>query len=95
MWHLADAWARRSEPNIVLVHYDDLSADLAGEMRTLAALLEIAVPEQAWPTLADAATFRRMRASAEQDDRLHRPPSVSKSRAAFFRRGSPGPTGNC
>jgi aryl sulfotransferase len=37
------------------VHYDDLSADLAGEMRALAALLEIAVPEQAWPTLADVA----------------------------------------
>ena len=30
MWHLADAWARRDQPNIVLVHYDDLSADLGG-----------------------------------------------------------------
>lgn len=26
MWHLADAWARRREPNIVLVHYEALEA---------------------------------------------------------------------
>ena len=32
MWHLSDAWRRRHEPNIVLVHYADLSADLAGEI---------------------------------------------------------------
>jgi len=31
MWHLTDAWARRGEPNIVLAHYDELSADLPGE----------------------------------------------------------------
>ena len=35
MWHLSDAWARRGQPNIVLVHYQDLSADLDGEMRRL------------------------------------------------------------
>ena len=86
--NLADAWARRSEPNIVRCTTTTLSADLAGEMRVLAALLEIAVPEQAWPALADVATFRRMRSSAGQHDRLHRPPGVLKRRAAFFRRGS-------
>ena len=95
MWHLDDTWARRSDPNVVLVHYDDLCADLAGEMRGLAALLGIAVPERAWPALAEAATLRSMRAGAEAGDRLHGPPGVLKSRAAFFRRGSPGPAGNC
>ena len=33
MWHLSDAWARRGEPNVLLVHYDDLLADLEGQMR--------------------------------------------------------------
>ncbi len=51
MWHLADAWARRDEPNVLLVHYDDLSADLDGEMRRLAALLGISVLEETWPAL--------------------------------------------
>ncbi|MCU1430625.1 MAG: Sulfotransferase protein, partial [Actinomycetia bacterium] len=51
MWHAADAWARRAEPNVVLVHYDDLSADLEGQMRRLATLLDIKVDDQVWPRL--------------------------------------------
>jgi len=39
MLHLSDAWARRTRPGVVLVRYDDLSADLEGEMRRLAELL--------------------------------------------------------
>jgi aryl sulfotransferase len=88
MWHLRDAWGRRDEPNIVLVHYDDLSRDLEGEMRRLAAVLEISVPDQTWPYLVGAATFEHMRARA---DRLA--PDVSgvlRDRAAFFRRGTSG-----
>ena len=87
MWHLSDAWARRSEPNVLLVHYDRLSADLDGEMRRLATQLEIAVPEQSWPRLVRAATFDKMRADAEQ---LVPGGGVLKSSAAFFRRGRSG-----
>jgi aryl sulfotransferase len=39
MWHFSDAWARRHEPNVLLVHYDNLSADLAGQMRQIGARL--------------------------------------------------------
>lgn len=88
MWHLSDAWARRNEPNVVLVHYDDLSADLEGEMRRLAASLEIAVPEQRWPELVLAATFEHMKAHA--DVVIPDPAGVMKSSAAFFRRGASG-----
>ena len=87
MWHLSDAWARRGEPNIVLVHYDDLSADLGGEMRRIAGRLGIAVPEQAWPGLVEAATFEHMRAAAEQ---FVPAAGILKSSAAFFRRGTSG-----
>ena len=87
MWHLSDAWARRGQPNIVLVHYDDLSADLDGEMRRLAARLGITVPPQTWPGLVRAATFGSMRDNAE---RLTGPPGIIKDSRAFFRRGSSG-----
>ncbi len=87
MWHLSDAWARRGQPNIVLAHYDDLAADLAGEMRRLADRLAITVPAGTWPELVRAATFEEMRAGAE---RIIGPPGVLKSSAAFFRRGTPG-----
>ena len=88
MLHLTDAWARRAWRGMVLVHYDDLSADLEGEMRRLAALLGIAVPEQTWPALVAAATFDRMRARA--DRLVPAPPGFLIDNAAFFRRGSSG-----
>jgi aryl sulfotransferase len=87
MWHLSDAWARRGEPNVLLIHYDDLSADLNGQMRQLAGRLGISVPEQAWPGLVEAATFEHMRASAEQ---IIGASQILKSSAAFFRRGTSG-----
>jgi aryl sulfotransferase len=87
MWHLSDAWARRAEPNVLLVHYDDLSADLAGQMRWLAARLGITVPEQDWPALEAAASFKAMRDSADQ---LVPTAGVFKDNAAFFRRGTSG-----
>ena len=61
MWHLTDAWARRDEPNMVLVHYEDLSADLDGEMRRLADRLGIRVPRR---TLALARRGGRLRLDA-------------------------------
>jgi hypothetical protein len=88
MWHLSDAWRRREEPNVVLVHYDDLLGDLEGEMRRLAALLGVTVPEAMWPELVQAARFDSMQARA---DLLAPDPSgVLKDRQAFFRQGANG-----
>jgi aryl sulfotransferase len=88
MWHLSDAWTRRDQPNIVLAHYDDLSADLTAEMRRLAGLLGISVPEDRWAGLVQAATFEQMRdrASRVAPDAA----GVLKDKSAFFRRGRSG-----
>jgi aryl sulfotransferase len=88
MRHLSDAWARRGEPNVLLVRYDDLLADLEGQMRWLAGRLAIAVPEQTWPVLTQAATFGRMRDRA--DTLIPVPPEISADAAAFFPRGTSG-----
>ncbi len=93
MWHLSDAWARRAEsdlagPAVLLMHYDDLLTNLDGEMRRLAGLLGISVPEERWPSLVRAATFGEMRAraAAQAPD----PAGVLKDPTAFFRRGYSG-----
>ncbi|RQX06121.1 sulfotransferase domain-containing protein [Micromonospora inaquosa] len=88
LMHLNDAWARRHEPNVELVHYDDLLADLGGEMRRLADRWGIAVPAARWPELTEAATFGRMRERADRlaPDTL----GVLRDRQAFFRRGGSG-----
>ncbi|HET7016570.1 MAG TPA: sulfotransferase domain-containing protein [Streptosporangiaceae bacterium] len=88
MWHLSDAWSRRAEPNVLLVHYDELSADLEGQMRRIAEWLEIDVPEEVWPELVPAATFGQMKRNAA--DRIPGAGGVLKSHEAFFRRGTSG-----
>jgi hypothetical protein len=64
MRYLRVAWERRDEPNVVLLRYEDLSADLGGQMRGLAVRLGISVPEETWPGLVKAATFEQMRDAA-------------------------------
>jgi aryl sulfotransferase len=88
MWHLGDAWRRRHEANIVLLHYADLVTDLDGEMRQLARRLGIFVPEEHWPALVEAAGFAQMRARADQ--LAPDPVGVLKDRNAFFRQGRSG-----
>jgi hypothetical protein len=88
MWHFSDAWARRDEPNVVLIHYDDLLHDLEGEMRRLAGVLEISISDERWPELVHAATFEQMREGADTlaPDGL----GILTDSARFFRRGSSG-----
>ena len=86
-WHLGDAWMRRHEPNVVLVHYHDLERDLIGGMRRLAAALSIEIDPSEISRLANAATFDAMRDRLEHVPDVH---GVLKDRSRFFRRGSSG-----
>lgn len=62
MRHIATWWDLRNEPNVLFVHYNDLKADLEGEMRRVAAFLNIAVPAARWPDVVERCTFKSMRA---------------------------------
>ncbi|GGK35525.1 glycolipid sulfotransferase [Pilimelia terevasa] len=87
--HLADAWARRDAPHVVLLHYADLSRDLGGAMRALARRLDIAVPPERWPELVAAASLAAMRDRAAEmvpDERL----GMFTDAGRFFRRGTCG-----
>lgn len=59
--HVRSYWALRSRPNLLLVHYNDLKADLEGGMRRVAAFLGIHVPETLFPACVERCTFERMR----------------------------------
>ncbi len=91
MHHLRDAWDRRTDSNVILVHYDDLWSDLEGQMRRLAHRLGFGVPEDLWPGLVSAAGLPAMRARAGQ--LVPDPVGVLKDSGAFFRRGRPGAAG--
>jgi aryl sulfotransferase len=57
-------WDVRHLPNVLLVHFNNLKADLPGEMRRIAAFLDIEVEEALWPTLVEHCRFDYMKANA-------------------------------
>ncbi|MEO6028956.1 MAG: sulfotransferase domain-containing protein [Candidatus Binatia bacterium] len=59
--HVRTYWAERGRSNLLMVHYNDLKADLAGEMRRVAAFLGATVPEDRWPAVVERCTFEKMR----------------------------------
>jgi hypothetical protein len=87
--HLSSFWAVKDKPNVVMLHYDDLKADLEGQMRALARRLAIDVPESLWPDLVKAAGFEEMKANADK-----MAPGVTEAiwqdNSKFFRSGSSG-----
>lgn len=58
-------WKERARANVLLVHYNDLKADLRGEMMRIAAFLDIEVADDLWPDLVNAATFEAMQRDGE------------------------------
>jgi aryl sulfotransferase len=66
MHHCATWWAYRDLPNIKLVHYADLLADLPGQMRDIAAFIGVEVPEERWPAVVDACRFETVKRDPEK-----------------------------
>jgi aryl sulfotransferase len=87
--HISTFWSERDQPNVLLLHYDDLQADLDGQMRFVSAQLGIPVDEARWPALVEAATFDRMRAAADRvaPDTTNQ---IWQSNEQFFHRGTSG-----
>ncbi len=54
-------WAARREPTMLLVHYNDLKADPAGEIARIAAFLEIELPAPVMAGITAAASFDEMK----------------------------------
>lgn len=87
--HLTTFWRERGRPNVLLLHFGDLKADLEGQMRSLASRLGIDVPAQRWPALVEAATFDRMRERAQAVGPNNTEP-IWLDPARFFNKGTSG-----
>ena len=59
-------WAVRDLPNVKLVHFNALKADLPGEMRAIADFLDIDVPNALWPAIVEHCSFNYMKAHADK-----------------------------
>lgn len=55
---VASWWAIRNLPNLTLLHFEDLRRDLPGQMREVAAFLDIAIDESRFPAMVEHCGFR-------------------------------------
>lgn len=88
-WHLGQAYERRDEDNIVLLHYAEFSGDLEGQMRRLASRLGVEIESGEWPELVARAQIGSMRADAASfvpDEGI----GLFKDADQFFRNGRSG-----
>ncbi len=59
-------WQVRHLPNLLLLHYAELKADLPGQIRRIAAFLDIPLDEPKLATVTEHASFGWMKAHADQ-----------------------------
>ncbi|MDP1556564.1 MAG: sulfotransferase domain-containing protein [Hyphomonas sp.] len=57
-------WAIRDLPNVHMVHFADLKRDMPGEMRRMAAFLNIKIDESRWDRIVEYCRFDWMKANA-------------------------------
>jgi aryl sulfotransferase len=57
-------WAIRNLPNVYLVHFENLKRDLPGEMRRIAAYLQIPIDESRWDSMVEHCGFEYMKSNA-------------------------------
>ncbi len=62
--NVASWWAIRDLPNLLLLHFEDLRRDLPGQMRRIAAFLDIPIDEARFPTMVEHCGFDWMKANA-------------------------------
>src|SRR5688572_1917297 len=69
-WSHVQGWFdARHLPNLKLVHFANLKADLRGEIEKIAEFLEIEVAPETWPAILEHCSFDYTRMVAEKEDR--------------------------
>lgn len=85
--HARTFWEFRHLPNIHLLHYGDMRADLDRQMRRISGALGIPVDEGLWPKLVAAAGFEQMRQNADALAPTSAHPKQWRDNARFFNKG--------
>ena len=57
-------WQIRELPNVLFVHFSNLKRDMPGQMRRIAAFLDIPIDEQGWPKIVEYCSFDWMKRNA-------------------------------
>lgn len=67
MWENVNSWwAIKDLPNVMFVHFGNLKNDMQGEIRKIAAFLDIPIDESKWEGILEHCSFNYMKANATQ-----------------------------
>lgn len=90
--HAQSFWDSRNAPNLLLVHFNNLKIDLAGEIRRIARFLDIALDEALLPTIVEHCGIDYMRNSVKADTEAHARTKLAFTGGAdtFYNEGTNG-----
>jgi len=89
LYHMQSWWNFRHLDNLLFVHYNDLLADPTGQVKRIAAFLNIEVPEAALPGLLENLSLKAMRNEAARD-RPEMARTWTEGARTFFFKGTNG-----
>lgn len=87
--HVQGWWEVHQLPNVLMLHFDSLKADLHAEIQRIADFLDVPVPSAAWPMILEHCSFDYMKQRAD----AVAPPgatALAGGRSAFFHAGTNG-----
>jgi aryl sulfotransferase len=83
-------WQARHLPNVLLVHFNSLKTDLPGEIRRIAAFLDIEIDEEAWPRIVEHASFAWMQQATDAAPHSMFDDIITDGIGAFVHQGTNG-----
>jgi len=89
--HTRQWWEARDQPNLLLVHFNDLKKDMEGEMRRVAEFLDMPeLSEQEWNNAVEHCTFAWMKAHPETTAPPQSEVAFSGGAKEFINKGTNG-----
>jgi aryl sulfotransferase len=87
--HIQGWWNVGKLPNVLLVHFSNLKADMSREIRRIAAFVHIEIDASRWPLILEHCGFEYMKRNAETVA-PHGAAHLKGGKTQFFRSGASG-----
>lgn len=93
--YAAHWWSYRNDPNVLLLHYNDLKQDIKGSLRKIANFVGVQVPESAWPLIEDKVSLKWMKENEDIfkyyiDTPAYKGTVLSEEKGSMIRQGGIG-----
>jgi len=88
--HVFEGWSKRHHPNLHFVFYEDLKADLRGEIVKIATFLGKSLTDEQLTKLTEHLGFNKMKNNAAVNNEIGKEFGILKQKGHFIRKGITG-----